>query len=292
MKVVAIQASPHRGNTYERVERFGEVLTELGDVEFEHVALADVHLEPCRGCFLCFMRGADACPIQDDRAAIEDKLIGADGVVFATPVHSMHVSTLLKMLVDRMAYTFHRPRYFGRYALGIAVTGGVGQKEALGYIRMFASTWGFEYVGDLSYVDPPRNTTMPRMMDNTERAPDVARRFHELMRERPPRRLSLNDHLTFHMMRAVYARLKGFSPTDYAYWKEQGLFDYEPGDAPGWLEPGARYFTEHARIGWLKSLYPRLLAGVMGRTIDRRMRGLERPPQPDPEVGSEGRTEE
>ena len=34
MKVVAIQGSPHRGNTYDRVERLGEALSELGDVEF------------------------------------------------------------------------------------------------------------------------------------------------------------------------------------------------------------------------------------------------------------------
>jgi len=264
VKVVAIQASPHRGNTFDRVERFGEALTALGDVEFEHVALAEMKIEPCRGCFLCFMKGKDACPIHDDREAIERKIAEADAVVFATPVHSMHVSTLMKTLVDRMAYTFHRPRYFGKYSVGLAVTGGVGLKEALGYISMFAGAWGFEHVGELTYTDPPQHTTMPRFMKSPDRVEDVARRLHGLMRTKPPRRLTVNDHLAFHAMRAIYGRLDGFSPTDYAYWKERG-----------WLEPGARYFTDHARVGFWKSLYPRAAAWIMGRQLDRSLASAE-----------------
>jgi len=258
MKVVAIQASPHRGNTYDRVERFGEALAALGDVEFEHIALAEYDISPCRGCFICFMKGEAACPIQDDRAAIEEKLASADAVVFATPVHSMHVSTLMKTFVDRLAYTFHRPRYFGKYAVGLAVTGGVGLKETLGYVKMFSGAWGFEYVGELQYTDPPRNTTMPRFINSRDRAEEVAKKLHGLMRSKPPRRLSVDDHLTFHAMRAVYSRLERFSPTDYAYWSGQG-----------WLEPGRSYFTGHARGGFIKSIYPRLVAWIMGRSIDR-----------------------
>ncbi len=267
MKVVAIQGSPHRGNTYDRVERLGEALSELGDVEFEHIALAERDIKPCRGCFVCFMKGEEACPIQDDRVAIEEKLAAADAVVFATPVHSMHISTPLKTLVDRLAYTFHRPRYFGKYAVGLAVTGGVGLKEALGYVRMFAGAWGFEYVDDLKYTDPPRHTTMPRFMDSKDRVDEVARKLHSLMRSKPPQRLSVNDHLSFHAMRAVYGRLERFSPTDYAYWNGQG-----------WLDPRSRYFTQHARVGFFKSIYPRFVAWIIGRSIDR---GLAKQPAPE-----------
>lgn len=271
MKVVAIQGSPHRGNTYDRVERFGEVLTGLGDVEFEHIALKDADLEPCQGCYLCFARGEESCPLEDDRAAIEQKLAEADAVVFASPVYSMHVSYLLKRLVDRLAYTFHRPRYFDKFAVGLAVAGGVGLTEALEYIKMFAGAWGFDYAGELRYVDPPRNSNLPRFAEEKDRTDEVARRLHRLMQTRPPRRLTRNDHLMFHVMRAVYGRLEPYSPTDYAYWRDRG-----------WLDPGARYFTDHARVGSLKSLYPRFVAWMMGRALDRR---AAKPSE------SEGRTE-
>lgn len=258
MKVVAIQGSPHKGNTYDRVERFGQVLTDLGGVEFEHVALKDVDLESCRGCFTCFTRGEGSCPIEDDRALIERKLAEADAVVFASPVYSMNISYLLKRFVDRLAYTFHRPRYFDKYAVGLAVAGGIGLKETLEYIRMFAGAWGFEYVDELRYIDPPRNSSLPRLGQERDRTEEVARTLHHLMKAKPVRQLTRNDHLFFHAMRAVYRRMETYSPTDYAYWKERG-----------WLDPKTRYFTDHARVGFLKSIYPRCIAWVMGRAMDR-----------------------
>ena len=257
MKVLAIQCSPHRGNTFGRVERFGEVLTGFGDVEFEHLQVKDANLEPCRGCFLCFARGEDACPLKDDRAAIERKLHDADAVVFATPVYSMHVSYLMKSFVDRLAYTFHRPSYFDKHAVGMAVTGGIGLKEALEYVKMFSGAWGFDYVDELRYVDPPRNSKLPRFSRERDRTEEVAAKLHDLMRTKPVRRLTVNDHLAFRAMRAVYGRMKEYSPVDHAYWEAQG-----------WLDPGARYFTKHARVGFVKSVYPRFVAWMLGRQMD------------------------
>ena len=61
-------------------------------------------------------------------------------------------------------------------------------------------------------------------------------------------------------MRAGYSRMEQFSPTDYAYWK-----------AKGWLEPATFFFTDHARVGFLKGIYPRCVAWMMGRSIDREL---------------------
>jgi len=197
---------------------------------------------------------------------IERKLGEADAVVFASPVYAMQISYLLKRLVDRLAYTFHRPRYFGKYAVGLAVSGGIGLQETLKYIKMFSQTWGFEYVGDLKYIDPPRNTGLPRFLsirDNTEK---LAHQLHHLMKTRPLRRLTRNDHLMFHAMRAVYSRMEKYSPADYAYWKEKG-----------WLDPKTRYFTAQARPGFVKSLYPRFVAWMMGRAMDKRISAADDP---------------
>jgi len=186
------------------------------------------------------------------------------------------VSYLMKLFVDRMAYTFHRPRYFGKYAVGLAVSGGVGLKEALSYTKMFASAWGFEYAGELRYADPPRNSSLPRFIRSRDRSEELAGRLHGLMRERPPRSLTVDDHMCFHAMRAVYSRMEEFSPTDYAYWRSHG-----------WLEPATRYFTEHARIGFLKSIYPRCVAWLMGRSIDREFEKQRRQKEADDRGGAE-----
>lgn len=261
-KILAIQGSPHRGNTYDRVERFGEALTSLGGIDFEHLPLKDMKLEACRGCHLCFDRGEDTCPAGDDKAEIGWKLDEADGVIFATPVYSMHISCLLKRFVDRFACLFHRQRYFDAFAIGLAVTGGVGLKEARGYIRMFAGAWGFRYLGDLRYVDVPRNTALVPLMKEKDRTDEMARRFHRAVTKKPPHKLIANDYLHFHPLRAVYGRMEQFSPTDYTYWKKQG-----------WLEKGISYFTPHAEGNILKSLYPRFPAWMLGRNIDKQNAG-------------------
>ena len=62
--------------------RIEDVMRSLGDVEFEYLMLPDVGLEPCRGCFACFERGEERCPIRDD----------ADGVIFASPVYGLAIT--------------------------------------------------------------------------------------------------------------------------------------------------------------------------------------------------------
>jgi len=260
MKVLAVQGSPHKGNTFERVERFGSIITSLGDVEFEHIALKDIEILPCKGCFLCFYKGIDACPLEDDKAELARKLDEADGVVFATPVYSMHVSYLLKTFMDRFAYNFHRPRYFGKYAVGLAVAGVSGLKETLSYIKMVSTSWGYDYLGDMGYIDTPTIMEAEAFLDFKDTTDQVARRLHHAVLTKPPMRPSIKDYMYFHFMRAAYSRMKDTVPVDYAYWKEKG-----------WLDPGTDYFTSHIKGSPLKSLIPRVLAWFAGRQMDKKL---------------------
>ena len=45
-----------------------------GQVMFTYLHLAELDLAPCRGCFQCFVRGEDACPLVDDRSRIAEAL--------------------------------------------------------------------------------------------------------------------------------------------------------------------------------------------------------------------------
>ena len=160
MKILAIMGSPHRGNSLQATQRIEQKLAQFGDVEFDYVHLRDVELKPCRGCFVCFIKGEERCPVKDDKEMIAQKIEEADGVIFVSPVYSMHVSYLFKQFVDRFACTFHRPRYWGKYALTVAVAGNVGLKETNKYLKDMATAWGFEVVDELGYRMAPRNTPM------------------------------------------------------------------------------------------------------------------------------------
>ena len=108
MRILAIIASPRKGNTYRLVRQIESEMRRCGDdMEVEYLFLKDTQLEPCKGCFTCISKGEQMCPIKDNRSQIEEKMMVTDGVIFASPVYSFNVSALMKNLVDRMSYVSH-----------------------------------------------------------------------------------------------------------------------------------------------------------------------------------------
>ena len=111
--------------------------------------LKDMNLEPCRGCYVCVLKGEDKCPLKDDRDMTLQEIAEADGVVFATPVYVNHISGLMKHFFDRLGYIAHRPQYYDKYAMVMAICAGFGAKEANDYMEGVLSVFGFNVVSSL-----------------------------------------------------------------------------------------------------------------------------------------------
>ena len=65
----------------------------------EHVRVRDLTLAPCRACEACAKTGA--CVVQDDFQPLRDKMLAADRLVVATPVHFMGPAAIGKAVIDR-----------------------------------------------------------------------------------------------------------------------------------------------------------------------------------------------
>ena len=258
MKILLINGSPHKGNTFDKITEIEQKLSTYDDVDVGVINLKDMNIMPCKGCFICFMKGRKHCPLKDDRELIEKKMMDADGVVFATPVYSMHVSYLIKTMIDRMAYIFHRPRFFKKYALTMSVAGNIGIKESNRYLSQVADAWGFEVVGNLSYRMAPKNTPMTIPPIKNDKTDVILEKFYRKIKEKKPRKLSFSDHITFRLMQAVYSRFETMSPYDYQYWKEKGWFEKEP-----------VYFYSPVKRNIIYDLIARFLAWMMGRQMDK-----------------------
>jgi hypothetical protein len=170
----------------------------------------------------------------------------------------MHVSYLMKLFIDRLAYTFHRPRYFGKYALTVAATGGIGLKGVLKYMKMVAITWGFEHVGELGFIAPPQNTKLGSYEKRKDRTDEVVNRFYRAIKENRPRKLTFEDHVTFRAMRAVYSNLEIASPTDFNYWKGNG-----------WFDENTKYFYSDVKMNIFYDLIARIIAWMIGRKVKK-----------------------
>jgi len=85
-------------------------------------------MEMCRGCFACFSKGKEFCPLKDDKPEIERKLLESDGVIQISPGYAWNVSGLMKNFIDRFAYTLHRHIFFDQ-SLMLFADGGSGLKS-------------------------------------------------------------------------------------------------------------------------------------------------------------------
>jgi multimeric flavodoxin WrbA len=235
LKVLVIMGSPRRANTYRAAERIREILQENAPVDWEYVMLGDVRLEQCRGCYTCFERGEEHCPIKDDSALLEEKMHDADGVVFATPVYGFQVSGLMKVFIDRHSYIFHRPRFFRQKALLLATVGVMGEKDVLDYLNAVARIWGFEVAARAGIVSHATMGPLPayRVRENEEKVQAAATAFLAALRRGTRSKPGLFEVMAFHIGRGPVDELGELSPADHAYWTNQG-----------WLDKGRRYFVD------------------------------------------------
>jgi multimeric flavodoxin WrbA len=110
-KVTAFVGSARKKHTYNAVAQFLSNLQSMGDVEGEIVRLSDYQLQACRGCKACCDKGEEYCPLKDDRDLLIEQMMASDGVVFASPNYSFHVSGILKTFLDKLGFAFHRAQH-------------------------------------------------------------------------------------------------------------------------------------------------------------------------------------
>ena len=103
--VVAVVGSPRRnGNTVALVDAALEELEARG-CHCTKVLLDELRIESCDGHANC--GELDACPHDDDMAALLEQVYSADGLILASPVYYENVSGQMKTFIDRNA-----TRYF------------------------------------------------------------------------------------------------------------------------------------------------------------------------------------
>jgi multimeric flavodoxin WrbA len=231
MKVLVIMGSPRKGNTYHAAERIREIIQERVPVAWEYVMLRDAHLEDCRGCYQCFERGEEYCALKDEASLLEQKMMEADGVIFATPVYGFQVSYLMKLFIDRHGYIFHRPRFFRQKALLLTTAGTAGIKDVLKYLNLVSGIWGFDVAAQVGIRSHATFGPLPPYViaENEKKLQRAALDFLAALNRGTRSRPGLFDVLVFHIGRAPCDELGDLAPADHQYWAGQGWLDKKRG---------------------------------------------------------------
>ncbi len=224
MKVTAFIGSGRKKYTYNASEKFLKNLSSFGNIEYELVMLNDYNLGTCKGCKLCLDKGEELCPFKDDRDILIEKMENSDGVIFASPNYSFQVSALMKIFLDRLAFNFHRPRYFGKTFTSIVVQGLAKGEDIVKYFNFIGKGMGYNVVKGccLKSLEP--------MTEKSQRKFDmiIARQskkfFEQLVKNEYPSP-SLWWLMVFRIGRTSMKKMLDESWRDFTYYRDKGWFE-------------------------------------------------------------------
>lgn len=255
-KVTAFIGCASKKNTYRAVRQFLDNLQALGDVECEIVVLSDYQIGICRGCKVCFEKGEAKCPLKDDRDVLIEKMAKADGVIFASPNYSFHISSMMKAFLDRLGFAFHRPSFFGKAFTSIVTQGIYGGGEIVNYLDFVGNGLGFNTLKGNCFTALEPMTEKEKLKRDRVLAAQSKRFYKTLMKSAYPTP-NLFKLMAFRMGRTSMKLELDDANYDYRYYQKKGWFE-------------ADYFYP-ARLDTVMKLFGNLFDALQTRmTLDRK----------------------
>jgi len=223
MKVTAFIGSGRKRHSYIACEKFLQNLHSSGNVEYELVRLSEYNLGTCKGCRICFDKGEEYCPFKDDRDKLIAKINDSDGVIFASPNYSFQVSSLMKIFLDRLAFCFHRPCFFGKTFTSIVVQGIGKGGDIVKYLDFVGKGLGFNVVKGCCLK------TLEPMTEKAQKKFDMlieiqSKKFYAQLIKKEYPSPSFWWLMVFRMGRTSMHKMLDENWRDYTYYRDKGWF--------------------------------------------------------------------
>ncbi|MFH2137277.1 MAG: flavodoxin family protein [Candidatus Omnitrophota bacterium] len=159
MKILLISSSPRKEKSQTLLLAKEALKGFSSSVKTEVIHLCDYDIEFCRHCEACHKKIMQ-CPIKDDVNMILEKILEAEGIIFASPNYINQITASMKALWDRAAHFIHCSRFLGKYVAAIVSSGSGQDQVVLDYIRYYSNTCGALYSGGVSSRVPLRKEKM------------------------------------------------------------------------------------------------------------------------------------
>jgi multimeric flavodoxin WrbA len=157
LKYLILNGNPYRDRKEmdQYIDRLFAGIKSAGH-EGQALVLRDMKIQPCTGCFNCWVKNPGDCIIQDDANEVARQYIASDHVILASPLIMGFLSSLLKNTMDRniplvhphleeVDGEVHHKKRYGKYpvisfllekesftdAEDIAIVTGIFQREAI-----------------------------------------------------------------------------------------------------------------------------------------------------------------
>ena len=240
MKIVILNGSARKGNTYAATQILKNEMTVCGEVVFTEYFLPQDLPEFCRGCFLCLSESEQLCPHSEYTLPILADLVDCDALIFTTPVYALQTTGAVKAFLDHYAWMFvvHRahPEMFRKMAFVLSTTAGAGTSAAMKTIITNLKFWGINRIYSLGFamravdwetVNPKRRERFERRLKKS------AQRFFREIASSKKHSPYLLTRFMFYIRRSMLKKEAASqndesASADIRHWQEQGWFNNNP----------------------------------------------------------------
>lgn len=154
-KIIAFLGSPRKNGTTAKVmEQVMEGAKSEG-AEIITYYLNDPEIKGCQGCFYC--RSNESCATKDALQPMYEQLKDADGIIIASPIYFMNISSQTKKFIDRLYPMMNpdfSPRFPGKKFVTVYTQGNVdpdGFKSAIDGNDMLLKMFGWDMTDSIVY---------------------------------------------------------------------------------------------------------------------------------------------
>ena len=240
MKIVIVNGSPRKGNTYAMTQIFKNEMTACGDVEFKEYILPQDLPEFCIGCFICLSESEKMCPHSKYTLPIHDSLLDADALIFTTPVYVLQTTGAVKAFFDHFSWLFivhrARPEMFHKKAFVLSTTAGAGTRAAMKTIITNLKFWAVNRIYSLGFAMRAVDweTVNPRRRKRFElKLKKSARRFYREVASGKKHSPYMLTRLMFYIRRGMLkkdlaSQSDESAVADIKHWQEQDWFSRNP----------------------------------------------------------------
>ncbi|HEX3037707.1 MAG TPA: flavodoxin family protein [Oscillospiraceae bacterium] len=223
MKMLMLNASPHKGNTWSVMCAIREEILRIKpDVEFDEVQISELNLPFCLGCSRCFRKGMSNCPHYTIMKDIITNMEESDGLILGATTYNIAPNALAKNFIDHLCFFMHRPHFFRNKAIVVSTTGGVFADKTVKYLAGTLLSIGYNRCYRLPIAAYSWNSYRPNNKQG-ERIKKITQKFYKDVASEKLHSPSVGIMIPYNLFRGMslgYVKGTEYETEDGNFWTQ------------------------------------------------------------------------
>jgi multimeric flavodoxin WrbA len=216
-KIVIINGSPKNESDSEKLSQklVESIKVNNLNCNIQFYKLVQMDIKNCTGCLQCKKNGL--CSQIDDISKIKESMQKADFVIFSSPVHISHISSIFHNFFERLIIDLHTFEYAGKPFINVVSTNGSGENEVDKFLTKIGLLFGMIKIGFtfISKNDAFREKHFAKLI----------KKICNILTGKYIVKPTLMNKIYFHFMKNTIKNNPNYFIYENKIWQERGWFN-------------------------------------------------------------------